>query len=235
MAAFPTTRWSLIQAGERPQADLGASWSELVRAYRPVILGYFRRSTPAHDAEDLTQDFILRSISEGWWARADRKVGSFRGFLLMLLKRFLIQHRKSGYARFESTGATDDDSIDGQTPEQYFDLQFALCLTRNALSDLQRDYESDGRGELFNGLQQWLAESPERGELIALGEALGIAPNTLAVQLKRLRARLQKTVRMAMRELSIDAEHAAADLDALREGLASPELASSWPMPRGSA
>ena len=45
--------------------------------------------------------------------------------------------------------------------------------------------------------------------MAALGTQLQVAPNTLAVQLKRLRLRFQKAVRAALRELSLDAEHAA--------------------------
>jgi hypothetical protein len=43
-----------------------------------------------------------------------------------------------------------------------------------------------------------------------------VAPNTLAVQLKRLRARFQQAVRAALADLSLDEQHASADLDALR-------------------
>ncbi len=124
------------------------------------------------------------------------------------------------YRRFELIGADADEGHDHQTPEQYFDLQFALCLTRVALDELQKDYESDGRGELFCALQPWLVEPPERGELVALGASMQVSPNTLAVQLKRLRTRLQKAVRAALGELNPDKHHTAADIDALRHSLA---------------
>ena len=220
MAAFPTTRWSLIHAKGSSPVQTGDTWGELVRAYYPAIQGYFRYSPLARDADDLAQEFMLRSISEDWWARADPGAGSFRTFLRMLLKRFLATQQYEGYRRFECAGEWPDEREESQSPERHFDLQFALCLTRTALADLQADYESDGNGELFAALQPWLVESPERGELVALGARLRVAPNTLAVQLKRLRSRFQKAVRVALRELSLDAEHAAADLDALRLSLA---------------
>jgi RNA polymerase sigma-70 factor (ECF subfamily) len=220
MAVFPTTRWSLIQARDRTQAEVGAAWSDLVRAYQPAILGYFRRSVLSRDADDLAQEFMLRSMSEGWWSRANPQAGSFRTFLLTLLNRFLADHRDSGYRRFELIGADAGEAHDHQTPEQYFDLQFAVCLTRVALAELQKDYDSDGRGELFCALQPWLVEPPERGELVALGAAMQVSPNTLAVQLKRLRTRLQKAVHTALGELNLDKDHTAADIDALRDSLA---------------
>lgn len=221
MAVFPTTRWSLIRASDRQPGEVAAAWSALVRDYRPAIVGFFRRSALARDAEDLAQEFLLRSMRDGWWSRADPEVGSFRRFLLMLLKRFLAMQRDAGHRRFEVMGVAVEESDHGQTPERQFDLEFALCLTRTALTELGADYVGNGRGEIFAALQPWLSETPGHGELAALGTRLGVAPNTLAVQLKRLRARFQKGVRSALADLSIDAEHAAADLDALRVVLGS--------------
>ena len=221
MAVFPTTRWSLIRASGRQPGEVAAAWSDLVRDYRPAIVGFFRRSALARDAEDLAQEFLLRSMRDGWWSRADPEVGSFRQFLLMLLKRFLAMQSDAGHRRFEVIGESIEEGDHGQTPERQFDLDFALCLTRTALTELRADYEGNGRGETFAALQPWLSEAPVHGELAALGTRLGVTPNSLAVQLKRLRARFQKAVRSALRDLSIDAQHAAADLDALRVVLGS--------------
>jgi DNA-directed RNA polymerase specialized sigma24 family protein len=216
MAVFPTTRWSLIQASDRQEGDVAAAWGALVRDYRPAIVGFFRRGALARDAEDLAQEFLLRSMRDGWWSRADPEVGSFRRFLLVLLKRFLAMQNDAGHRRFEVTGVDVEESSDGQSPERLFDLEFAICLTRSALAELRGDYAGNGRGEMFDALQPWLSEAPAHGELAALGTRLAVPPNTLAVQLKRLRARFQKAVRAVLADLSIDAEHAAADLDALR-------------------
>lgn len=222
MPAFPTTRWSLIQSSDQPPAEAAVAWGELVRHYRPAILGFFRRSMLARDAEDLAQEFLLRSMRDGWWSRADPEIGSFRRFLLVLLKRFLAQERATGHRRFEVAGDGLERSH-GLTPEHQFDLDFALCLAGVALDNLRAHYQASGRGELFAALLPWLAESPGHGELAALGTTLDIAPNTLAVQLKRLRVRLQKAVRQALAELCLDAGQAAADLEALRQVLNSSE------------
>ena len=219
MAQFPTTRWSLIQTSDRSQADIVAAWSDLVQAYQPAIVSYFRRRATRQDADDLAQEFMLRSIDDGWWARADPEAGSFRQFLRILMKRFLASQMDAGYRRFERTGEGTENPADLQTPDQVFDLQFALCLTRIALDDLRKDYESDGRGATFSALEPWLVEAPEYGELAGLGKQLEISPNTLAVQLKRLRTRLQKTVRVAIKDLSLNDECAAIERDALYASL----------------
>lgn len=221
MAVFPTTRWSLIQSSGRHADDVAAAWGELVRDYRPAIVGYFRRGALARDAEDMAQEFLLRSMRDGWWSRADPEVGSFRRFLLVLLKRFLAMQADAGHRRFEQTGVEIEAACDAPSPERLFDLEFAICLARTALAGLRGEYEIDGRAGTFDALQPWLSEAPAHGELAALGARLGVAPNTLAVQLKRLRARFQQAVRAALADLSLDAAHAAADLDALRAVLGS--------------
>ena len=217
MQPFPTTRWSLIQTHELTQEQLVAVWAELVQAYQPAILGYFRRRSSAQDAEDLTQEFLLRCMDEQWWARADPQAGSFRQFLSMLMKRFLAQHMATGYRRFEYTGIELASRADWQTPERYFDVQFLLRLTQLALEALRKEYQSDGRGESFAALEPWLVETPAPGELAALGRQVEVAPNTLAVQLKRMRQRLHKAVRTAIVDLSLNADCAVAEQQALRE------------------
>lgn len=216
MSVFPTTRWSLIQASDPEPGEAAAAWGELVRAYRPAILGFFRRSVLTRDADDLAQEFLLRSMRDGWWSRADPEIGSFRRFLLVLLKRYLAQERDAGHRRFESTGHATLEREHHDTPDRQFDIDFALCLTRVALDELGEEYQRTGRGGIFAALVPWLSESPEHGELAALGEKMGVTPNTLAVQLKRLRVRLQKAVRSAHAELSIDAAHAESDMATLR-------------------
>lgn len=221
MAVFPTTRWSLIRASDQPNGDMAAAWSGLVRDYRPAILGFFRRGPLAREAEDLAQEFLLRSMRDGWWARADPEVGSFRCFLLVLLKRFLSTQRQSGHRRFEMNSVAIEETASENSPESQFDLDFALCLTGIALAELRAEYASDDRGELFDALQPWLSEAPERGELVALGAKLGIPANTLAVQLKRLRLRFRKAVWATLAEVCVDAEHTSAEFVALHAVLAS--------------
>lgn len=226
MSAFPTTRWSLIRASQQPPRDAAAAWSALVRDYRPALVAYFRRSTLARDAEDLAQEFLLHSMQAGWWARADADAGSFRRFLLVLLKRFRLNRESTAQQRREvpvdtaAAGEVPERATDQDSPEAQFDLQFALCLTRSALATLRERYARDGREVLFTQLEPWLAEAPAHGELAALAAHLAIPANTLAVQLRRLRRRLRESIREALAELCLERTQVDADLSALRDALA---------------
>jgi hypothetical protein len=140
---------------------------------------------------------------------------------VVLLKRFLAQQRDAGYRRLEVNNSSTIEQETCDSPERQFDLEFAVCLTRIALNQLQTEYERDGQADVFAALQPWLSEAPGYGELAALGTKLHIAPNTLAVRLKRLRLRFQQALRRTLVQLSVDSEHAAADLEALRLALTS--------------
>jgi len=219
MVAFPSTRWSLIQASERADGEIAAAWSDLVRDYRPAIVGFFRRSALVRDADDLAQEFLLRSMQEQWWSRADRNIGSFRRFLGVLLRRFLAQQRDLGHRRNEVNNTDIPEAADGATPDTHFDIEFARCVARAAFADLHDDYDREGRAELFEVLQHWLTEPPAHGALAELGAKVHVAPNTLAVQLKRLRFRYQRAIRAALVQLSVDAGCAEREFVALRSAL----------------
>lgn len=219
MSAFPTTRWSLIRASRQPPADAAAAWAALVRDYRPAIVAYFRRGPLARDAEDLAQEFLLRSMRDGWWARADADIGSFRRFLYALLKRFLLNRTNSAQQRHELMAEPIEERAATDSPDAQFDLQFALCLTQGALATVRDRYARDNRAALFAALEPWLAETPASGELAAIAMHLQVAPNTLAVQLRRLRQRLQQAIRDAIAELCLDPAQAQVDLAALRQAL----------------
>lgn len=217
--SFPSTRWSLIQAGGVSSAERAEAWGLLVGNYRPAILGFFRRSALAGEAEDMAQEFLLRSMRDGWWTRADPGVGSFRRFLLVLLKRFVSHQRSIGHRRFEVAGDEEPAFARAEhwhTPERQFDLDFAACLAGEAVSELRAQFDAEGRGELFVELLAFIAEPPAHGDLARIGLMMEIAPNTLAVQLKRLRFRFQKQVKAKLADLCIDEQHAASDMEGLR-------------------
>ncbi len=163
----------------------------------------------------------MRSMRENWWSRADRAIGSFRRFLFVLLTRFLGQQHRLAFRRLELSSDTIDNA-DDRTPDRQFDLDFAACLASSALERLRADYVRDGRDPIFDALQQWLSETPSRGDLTRLGDVLGISPNTLAVQLKRLRLRFRKMVTESLEQLSADGREADNEVSALRHARLEP-------------
>ncbi|MBZ0086571.1 MAG: hypothetical protein K8F33_00490 [Thermomonas sp.] len=203
MARFPDTQWSMIRrSGESPSARHTA-FSDLAGAYRPAILAFFRARLPPEDAEDATQSFLAASFEHRWWARADARIGSFRGFLLMLLRRHL-GHLHA--ARDPTEPLADADLLADPAPdaERQFDARFLLLLTGKALDGLRLRYRQQGREALFDGLLPLLATPPAHGELQHIATRLGLRPNTLTVERSRLRERLRIALREELRQLCAD-------------------------------
>lgn len=230
MSQFATTRWSLILDARGAPAQARPALEEICRAYRAPVLSYVRRSGhgPA-DAEDLTQEFFARLLERRWDARADPARGRFRSFLLTALKRFLIDQHEANVAQKRGGGQAHegDDAIDAigdadaLSPEAAFERAWAATVLERAYQRLRQEADRAGRGELFVRIAPFLAEPAEAADYRALGEALGMRANTLAVSVHRLRLRLRELVREEIADQTDGPEAAASELATLRRALQS--------------
>ncbi len=202
MARFPDTQWSLIRRSGDDGSVRHAAFSQLVRDYRPAIVAYCAARLPLADAEDATQSFLAASFEHRWWARADAASGSFRGFLLLLLRRHL-GHLRSARDTLELD--THAEPVDpAPDAERQFDARFAMLLTRRALDLLRARYREREREALFEQLVALLHSHPEHGELQSIAATMGLRANTLTVELARLRKRLREALQDELRQLCAD-------------------------------
>jgi DNA-directed RNA polymerase specialized sigma24 family protein len=200
MANFPSTQWSLVRRSGSPSSRR-AAFAELTATYRDAIFAFFRARLDATAAEDATQSFLTASFEHDWWSRADAQLGSFRGFLLMLLRRHL-GHVRNAIDDVTELGADLPDHA--ALTDRQFDTRFALTLTARAIDVLRTSYGERGRELLFERLLGMLGSPPEHGELKVAAAALDMAPNTLTVELQRLRKRLREQLRTQLKELCAD-------------------------------
>jgi len=219
MAQFPITHWSLIRRSGETPSQRHAAFGQLAQDYRKAILVFFRARIAAADAEDATQSFLAASFEQAWWSRANAETGSFRGFLLMLL------HRHLGHLRAKAIWITDAavaiDAIADQSPsaESQFDTRFALVLTQQAIKTLRLRYIERARGDLFERLLPLLGARPEHGELKQIADSMQLPPNTLTIELTRLRKRLREQLRAELMELCADETTLEAEWTALQQVL----------------
>lgn len=201
MAQFPSTQWSLVRQSASSTSGR-AAFGELAQAYRGAILAFFRARMDVDAAEDATQSFLALSYEHAWWTRADAALGTFRGFLLMLLRRHL------GHLRERQPTANGDaaETLVDAAPDadHQFDLRFALALAQRAIDAQRARYHERGRGDLFEQLLPLLSSPPEHGELKRVAATLGVPANSLTVELQRLRKRLREEMRAGVRDLSAD-------------------------------
>ncbi len=216
MAAFPSTQWSLVRATAEPNRRRDA-FALLAQRYRSSILAFCRARLGPEAAEDATQAFLAASFEHDWWSRADAAAGSFRGFLLLLLRRHLGRWRDAAATRPAGDDAGLAEAVDPTDgAEELFDRRFVLELTAQAIGRLREDYAARGRGELAARLLPLLGAPPAHGGMRDVAAGLGIPPNTLAVELRRLRQRLREGLRRELRELCADEDAFGREWEALR-------------------
>ena len=81
---------SVLAATQRESPGSAAALEAICRAYWHPLYTYVRRcGQPAHDAQDLTQEFFRRLLEKRWLDSADRDKGKLRTFLIVALKNFM--------------------------------------------------------------------------------------------------------------------------------------------------
>lgn len=208
---FQQTQWSMIVGAAKSEdgAQLRHLSELCSRYWRPVY--YFIRSQgfSAHDAEDLTQEF-LSEVTKGKILKvADPLRGRFRSFLLKCCKNFLINARararalkRGGGVVIVSLQSTMEEGSEYQppdpnvmTPDELFDRQWALALLKRVLDRLGETYQEDGKEKLFEALRHTLT-GDEGGEGYAeIGRQLEMSEANVKVAVYRMRRKYRELIR----------------------------------------
>jgi DNA-directed RNA polymerase specialized sigma24 family protein len=222
VAEFLTTRWSLIARATQEGAAAPSSLERLCEAYWTPLFAYvLRRGLSWEDARDVTQDFFSDLLEKDWLQRADEDRGKFRTFLLTAVQRQVDSHFRSRSAQKRGGGrmifSLDEGRVEAEkqspawarpdlTPEEAFDLRWALEVLGRAAESLEAEAVAAGRGEWFAQLRPFLSEDAEGGDYAAPAAALGMTVNGFAQAVHRLRERYRQALRAEISETVLDAE-----------------------------
>ena len=213
--AFPRTRWTLIAsaAGDGPDARLALE--NLCRVYWPPVYFFARRRGLSHaDAEDNTQAFFAELLARGSIFSASADKGRMRTFLLVALKRFMINQHEKATAAKRGNGVAlmplDFGWVEGRflpepghslTPDVEFERQWALRLLDLAFDLVKRETEARGGGELFGELQGLIctgaASAAPYSEIAA---RLGMSEAGVKSAAHRLRGQFRAALRSVIAE-----------------------------------
>ena len=216
---FPSTRWSVVFAAGRSQAEPDisqAALAELCQTYWAPLYSFVRsRGYTVHDAQDLTQSFFAYLLEHKIYARVDRQKGKFRSFLLASLKNFLAHAadrartlKRGGGQDFlplREEQAKEAESLfqahsTASSGDRLFDRSWAEALLAAGLERLSADYKGESKEKLFNELRIFVAGGADRPPTYAeLTDRLGIAESTLRSHVTRLRARYLEALRAEVR------------------------------------
>ncbi len=205
-AEFPTTHWTLVQAVQGGNAeDAARAMEELCKGYWYPIYAFLRRSGhAAHDAEDLTQAFFQRLMTQDALMCAQQEAGKLRSWLVGVLKHQLSDHfrhlgtQKRGggipHVSFDEMAAEERYTLEPQTesdPEAFFTQVWAQDLLASVRSRLREAYEAAGRKEVFDLLLPYLMwdKEPPSGREIA--EKIGSSEVGARILIHRLRVKFR--------------------------------------------
>ncbi|MCA9137165.1 MAG: sigma-70 family RNA polymerase sigma factor [Planctomycetales bacterium] len=245
---LPTTRWSLVIRAGANSADAltrqsaRQSLEELCAIYWPALYGYLRRRGESRqDAEDLIQGFFANLLERDSIASADASRGRFRAFLYASLDHYVANEFRRENA-IRRGGNTNTFSIDRGTlddadrtlttieipdnttdPSALFDREWANCLIRQTMTQLQREYHDKGKGDWFAKLSPMLTStdltSQDRQQI---AKDLGLSATALKVAIHRLRATYRERLLDAVAQTVENPEDCGKERQWLFEALGKP-------------
>ena len=208
---FATTHWSDVLAAKQNDAAAAvAALEKLCRTYWYPLYAFLRREGRSpHDAQDLTQEFFAQLLQRDFLENVGPQKGKFRSFLLAALKNFLCDQWDK--ARAEKRGgrqtflSLDDHHAEelyllepdpGLSAEQVFEQRWALTLLAQALARLREEFTAAGRIDEFDQLKVFLSTPTSDGAYDAVAVKLGLAVDTVAVKVHRLRQHYGELIRV---------------------------------------
>ena len=202
-ANFNTTRWTIVLASgsETDSAQAQQALASLFQTYWYPLYAYVRRrGYDEQDAKDLVQGFCLHLQEKHAIAKADRKRGKFRTFLLSSLQNFLANERERAQAQKRGGGRElirlDAQEADARyqlepahslTPEAIFEKRWAHSLLEQTVNGLRQDFVTRGKERLFDGLSSFLTSDLHEVSYQAAADRLHLPLSAIKTTVHRLR------------------------------------------------
>jgi RNA polymerase sigma-70 factor (ECF subfamily) len=204
-SAANATRWSLIVRAQGSGADVRVALGELMLHYERFVVWLIRHHghPPDTTAEELKQEFLEGLLRRNDIQKLDRGRGSFRSWLGLAVRRFLINEWdkwRAASAGRRGTAQTELEPLELSVPADDLCMrQFASHVVSHALSLQRRESRDVGR---FDALARFLpGPQMDPVELASLCATLGMTQNALAKAICLLRARFRELLREAIRDL----------------------------------
>ena len=204
----------VLAAGERTEPASLAALEKLCRGYWYPLYAFVRRSgySPT-DAEDLTQNFFARMLTNHYFGMADPAKGKFRTFLLCALKRFLVDEWEKTRAIKRGGGAAiisfDEEAAEGHykleptdtlTAEAIYDRRWAHSVLDQVLARLEAELAAAGKSAQFAALKVYIIGDKGDVPFAQAAAALQMSESAVKAVVHRMRQRYCELVREIVAE-----------------------------------
>jgi RNA polymerase sigma factor (sigma-70 family) len=209
MAAFATTRWSVVLAAQGASPAAEEALEKLCSAYwRPIYSFVRRQGRGIEDAQDLTQSFFTLLLERRDLSDVRKEKGRLRSYLLASVKHFLADEWRRAMALKRGKGhwhipleelreseAIDVARSDRLTPDQVYERRWALTVLEQVLARLQDEYRSAGNLRFFDRMKKMLMDEPDRPSQAEIASEFEMTENAVKQAFYRLRQRYQILLR----------------------------------------
>ena len=215
-----------------PHADVALE--QLCRTYWFPLYAYARRHGHSReDAEDLTQGFFARLLEKNYLEGISNDKGKFRSFLLVALKRFMVnewdranaQKRGGGMATLsldwqDAETRYQINPADNVSPDKLFDRAWALVVLERVITRLRDENVAEGKADQYEQLKAFLMVG--RGEIryAEVAASLKMTEGAARVAVHRLRQRYRELLRAEVGQTLANPLQADDELQALFGALA---------------
>ncbi|RMG40207.1 MAG: sigma-70 family RNA polymerase sigma factor [Planctomycetota bacterium] len=206
MAAFQSTWWTMIERAGRGDPDAAL---EFARRYQPAVIAFVRRmGVPAGEAEDLTQEVMLRVFCRGVLDRIDPSRGRFRNLMCAVARNVVRNYRERQRAGkraaiVQSLDALQADIADA-VDEPDFDREWVRHLLDRALDRLRTQYPQ------YHAALTAAVDSDEPRDRLAA--RLNLSPQQFKNALHRGKQKLAQFLRGEIREYAAGPQDYSAEL-----------------------
>jgi RNA polymerase sigma-70 factor (ECF subfamily) len=205
---FPPTHWSwVLSAGDDHSPASAEALERLCGLYREPVLRFLIGSgIPASEAEDIVQSFFESLLRRKSFSRVAPERGRFRTYLKRCLRNHLLDRPRPlpPDCRIELDGLdpAERDAVEPgivEHPGNALDREWAEHVLHLAYLRLEERH-SPKADPAFVRLRRFLAEDPGPGDYTAAAAETGLAANTVAKRVQRLREELDAIVREVLLE-----------------------------------
>lgn len=212
--SFSPTLWTLVLKAKDPASpERSQALNQLIHLYwQPLYYFVRRRGIEANSAQDIVQGFFVSLFERDFLKSVDRERGKFRTYLLACMGNYMSDLRDRDHAQkrgggrpvlsLDFVGADRDLPKDGAgtPPERAFEQDWARTLLQQAMRELRRVYEREGRSPIFEAIRGFvIGGSDDGGGYAAAAAALKTTEGAVRTAVHRARKLFRETVRQEVR------------------------------------
>lgn len=201
---FPNTAWSRVTQAAESGGPADLALDGLCSIYREPARKYLiMLGCRPEEAEDLTQEFLLRWATPETMQRLSPGVGKLRSYIRQALRNLLVNARRDASTQRrggvqEPLSLHETDTPSEAEADSVLDTEWALALLREVIAGLREAYVKRGKSEVFDRLSATLFDPDSLQPYAEIGASLGIQEVQVKLEVHRLRRRFGEALRAAV-------------------------------------